>query len=100
MSKQGQAKEEGEPDRYKGYNVLGKEIINTFNDYLIEKKTGTITDFSIGYGLVEDLGLYGSAISTSYVVKDSKLTLLNSANFSKKYSPDNFSYQYGGEITG
>lgn len=29
---QGRAKEEN-PDQYKGYNVLGKEIISTFNDY-------------------------------------------------------------------
>ena len=99
MSLQGRAKDEGEPDRYKGYNVLGKEIISTFNDYSIEKKVGTITDLAMGFGLVEDLGLYASVIKTSYVVKDSKLTLLNSANFSKRYSPDNFSYQYGGEIT-
>ena len=99
MSMQGRAKDEGEPDRYKGYNVLGKEIISTFNDYSIEKKVGTITDLAMGFGMVEDLGLYASVIKTSYIVKDSKLTLLNSANFSKRYSPDNFSYQYGGEIT-
>ena len=95
--------------KYVKENTKIEKKVNMYN-YIIENKNtksleksvnkdGIINDIKIGYGLVENLGLYVSVITTNYIIKDSKLKLLNSANFSKKHSPENFSYQYNGEIT-
>ena len=44
MSKQGQAKDEGEPDRYKGYNVLGEELKENEVYFIYLYKTNNTDD--------------------------------------------------------
>lgn len=74
MAKQGQAKDEGEPDRYKGYNVLGNGKIkeNSSNEVSASSQIlyKSIESSKWSYIPIEGVGINGASVFKTNAIKD------------------------------
>ena len=74
MAKQGQAKDEGEPDRYKGYNVLGSGKIkeNSSNEVSASSQIlyKSIESSKWSYIPIEGVGINGASVFKTNAIKD------------------------------
>lgn len=97
LSLQDKAMKEGDPGKYKDYNIVPdykQNIVKSNQNSEKEKKNGYEVYIKAGYALTENIGFNISGFKTDWYIdsKTNELNILTQANFSQKNNADSFEF--------